>query len=205
MSSALTTTSYAMLSLLGVQPWSTYELTRQMDRSVGRFWPRATSKLYEEPKKLVEHGLAKARTEQVGKRPRTVYSITPKGRRALAEWMREPGDGPVLECEQLLKVAFAEHGTRDDALATLAATRAWAEERNQENKSAAEAYSSGTGPFQHRAAQGVLAGRFLTDFYRMVAEWSDWARDIVADWPDNPADAQPDPRALEETAQRADW
>jgi DNA-binding PadR family transcriptional regulator len=194
-----------MLSLLGVQPWSTYELTRQMDRSVGRFWPRATSKLYEEPKKLVEHGLAKARTEQVGKRPRTVYSITPKGRRALAEWMREPGDGPVLEYEQLLKVAFAEHGTRGDALATLAATRAWAEERNQENKSAAEAYNSGTGPFQHRAAQGVLAGRFLTDFYRMVAEWSDWARDIVAEWPDNPADAQPDPQALEETVRRADW
>src|SRR4051794_33638678 len=51
MSSArgLTTTSHAILGLLAIQPWSTYELTRQMDRSLGRFWPRAHSKLYEEP------------------------------------------------------------------------------------------------------------------------------------------------------------
>jgi DNA-binding PadR family transcriptional regulator len=205
LSSGLTTTSYAVLSLLAVQPWSTYELTRQMDRSVGRFWPRATSKLYEEPKKLVEHGLAKARTEQVGKRPRTVYAITPKGRRALAAWHQEPGDGPVLECEQLLKVAFAEHGTRADALATLAAARAWAQERNAENRAAADAYAAGAGPFQHRAAQGVLAGRFLTDFYRMVAEWSDWAGDQVDAWPDDPREATPDPKAVRETAERANW
>ena len=43
--SALTTTSYALLGLLSVKPWSTYELTQQMDRSLGRFWPRSTSKL----------------------------------------------------------------------------------------------------------------------------------------------------------------
>ena len=55
----LTTTSYAVLGLLAIKPWSSYELTQQMDRSLGRIWPRATSKLYEEPKKLVEHGFAR--------------------------------------------------------------------------------------------------------------------------------------------------
>ena len=45
----LSTTTYAILGLLAVQPWSTYELTRQMDRSLGRMWPRAQRKLYEEP------------------------------------------------------------------------------------------------------------------------------------------------------------
>src|SRR3954464_8690260 len=94
---SLTTTSYAILGLLAIQPWSTYELTRQMDRSLGRFWPRARSKLYEEPKKLVAAGLAVASDERVGRRPRTVYSITPAGRAALAEWLRTPGSGPVLE------------------------------------------------------------------------------------------------------------
>ena len=39
-------------ALLAVKPWSSYELTQQMDRSLGRVWPRAVSKLYEEPKKL---------------------------------------------------------------------------------------------------------------------------------------------------------
>src|SRR3989440_1164812 len=122
---SLTTTSYAILGLLAIKPWTTYELTQQMDRSLGRFWPRAQSKLYEEPKKLVAEGLARASKEAVGRRRRTVYAITPKGRRALAAWLTEPGAGPVLEFEQLLKVFFSENGTKADALATLAATAEW--------------------------------------------------------------------------------
>ena len=59
-----------------------------MDRSLGRFWPRAVSKLYEEPKKLVSHGLAQASTEHNGQRTRTMYAITAKGRQALASWSR---------------------------------------------------------------------------------------------------------------------
>jgi PadR family transcriptional regulator AphA len=201
----LTTTSYAILCLLGVKPWSTYELTQQMDRSLGRIWPRAASKLYEEPKKLVRAGLAEARDEPVGKRPRTVYSITPEGRRALAGWVAEPGAGPSLEFEQLLKLSFAEYGSRADALATLAATRAWAEERNVENRATGAAYLAGEGPFQERAAQNLLAGRFLTDYYRMVAEWADWAAGVVGDWPEDPASATPDDGEIRETVRRATW
>ena len=202
----LTTTSYAVLCLLGVkESWSTYELTRQMDRSLGRIWPRAVSKLYEEPKKLVAHGLASACQEQVGKRPRTVYSITDEGRRALAEWVAEPGAGPVLEFEQLLKITFSEFGSRSDALAAVEAARAWAEERNEENLATARAYLAGEAPFQRRAAQTMIGGRFLTDFYRMVAEWADWARHVVEQWPDDPRDAQPDVPEFEEIVRRADW
>ena len=90
----LTTTSYAILGLLAVKPWTTYELAQQMRRALGQFWPRAESKLYEEPKKLVAHGLARATKETTGKRPRTVYSITAKGRRAMAAWVPQPGAGP---------------------------------------------------------------------------------------------------------------
>lgn len=202
---ALTTTSYAILGLLAVRPWSTYELTRQMDRSLGRFWPRARSKLYEEPRKLVERGLATASDEQVGRRPRTVFTITPAGRRELAGWLAAPGAGPVLEFEQLLQLSFAEHGTRDDALATLAAARAWARERNTENLAVARAYAAGEGPFQRRAAQAMLAGAFLTDFYALVASWADWAGGIVEQWPEDPARAVADPAGLAEIARRADW
>lgn len=203
--SALTTTSYAILGLLAVQPWSTYELTRQMDRSLGRIWPRAKSKLYEEPKKLVDHGFASAVTERVGRRPRTVYTITDEGRHTLAAWLQEPGAGPVLEFEQLLKILFAEHGTKDDALATLAATREWAREQNAGNLDVGRAYLAGEGPFQHRAAQTLLAGAFLTDFYALVARWAEWATEQVEQWPDNPADAVPDHAAMEEAVRRADW
>src|SRR6476659_4673308 len=99
MAAPLTTTSYAILGLLAIKPWTTYELAQQMQRALGQFWPRAESKLYEEPKKLVAHGLARASSEMVGKRPRTIYTITAKGRRAMAAWVPAPstGDGPVLE------------------------------------------------------------------------------------------------------------
>jgi len=117
MAAALTSTSYAILGLLAVKPWTTYELAQQMDRALGRFWPRAESRIYEEPKKLVAHGLARATTEMVGKRRRTIYAITPKGRRALEQWVPTPGNGPTVEFEQLIKVFFAEHATKQDLLA----------------------------------------------------------------------------------------
>ena len=204
--SPLTTTSYAILGLLAVQPWSTYELTRQMDRSLGRIWPRAQSKLYEEPKKLVELGLAEASTERVGRRPRTVYAITEAGSAALAAWIQEPGAGPVIEFEQLLKLFFAEHGSRADALATLAGAREWARERNEDNVTAARQYQAGEGEFQHRAAQNLLVGAFLVEFYRMVADWSDWAAEQVEQWPDEPSKAAaPDPAVFEAMGRRARW
>lgn len=201
----LTTTSYAILSLLALRSWSTYELAQQMSRSLGRIWPRAESKLYEEPKKLVEHGLARARQEQVGSRPRTVYSITPAGRRALSTWMAEPAAGPVLEWEQLVKVVFAENGTRADTLARLAEARAWAVAQNEESLATARAYASGEAEFQERVAINLLGGGFLTEYYRLVAEWADWAAGIVGQWPDDPGQALPDEAALQRVVRRGAW
>src|SRR5215213_1522158 len=167
----LTTTSFAILGLLAIKPWTTYDLIRQVDRSLRRMWPRAQSKLYEEPKKRVAHGLARATDDPVGRRRRTRYTITAKGRRTLAAWLQQPGEGPVLEFEQLLKISFADNGTRADILANLAATRTWVLEQNEENLVTGRAYLEGRSEFQERAALNLLGGRFLTDFYLMVATW----------------------------------
>jgi DNA-binding PadR family transcriptional regulator len=192
-----------VLGLLAIRPWTTYELTRQMDRSLGRMWPRAVSKLYEEPKKLVAHGLARAEKEPVGRRPRTVYAITPKGRRLLAAWLAEPGEGPVLEFEQLVKVFYSEHGTTADLLATLTAARDWARARSAESQAVGEQYLSGAGPFPHRAPQQMLTARFLTDFYALVDSWARWASDIVHEWPDDPGRAHADAAEIQEIVRRA--
>ena len=79
----LSTTSYAVLGLLALRPWSTYELAQQVSKSLSSWWPRTERQLYEQPKILVDHGLATATTEMVGRRPRTLYDITPAGRVAL--------------------------------------------------------------------------------------------------------------------------
>jgi DNA-binding PadR family transcriptional regulator len=181
----MTTTSYAILGLLAVQPWTTHELVQQVDRSLRRIWPRAQSKLYEEPKKLVAHGFARATDDSVGRRRRTKYTITAAGRRALAAWLQEPGDGPIIEFEQLLKISFADGGTKADVVANLAAARAWVIDQNEENLATAEAYREGRGAFPERAALNQLAGRFLTDFYVMVANWVDWASELIDDWPED--------------------
>ena len=200
MAPALTPTSYAILGLLALKPWTTYELAQQMDRALGRFWPRAESRLYEVPKKLVAHGLARASSETVGKRPRTIYTITPKGRRALAKWVPAPGDGPVLEFEQLIKVFFAEHATKADLLATLAGIRERSEQQLGANAQVPQAYLGGTGPFPERLPWLILVGQFLIDFYVMVERWADWAREIVETWPDDLATAPPDWTTLETQA-----
>jgi PadR family transcriptional regulator, regulatory protein AphA len=199
----LTTTSYAILGLLAVKPWTTHELVRQVDRSLRRIWPRAQSKLYEEPKKLVAHGLARATDDSIGRRRRTRYTITAKGRRALAAWLQQPGDGPLLEFEQLVKISFADSGSRADVLTNLAATRLWVLEQNVESLAAGRAYLEGSGPFPERAALNLLAGRFLTDFYVMMARWVHWATDVVERWPDDVRDAPYDREAAAEAVELA--
>jgi PadR family transcriptional regulator, regulatory protein AphA len=192
-----------VLGLLAASPWSSYELTRQMDRSLGRIWPRAASKLYEEPKKLVAHGLARASSQQAGRRTRTVYAITAKGRRAMAAWLQTPGEGPVLEFEQLMKIFLAENGIKTDALATLAATMRWAQARSAESLAVGQQYLDGKGPFPERLAQLELTGRFLSDLYAIVGDWARWAEGIVETWPEDPRQAHPDLSAIEETVRRA--
>jgi PadR family transcriptional regulator, regulatory protein AphA len=200
MAPALTSTSYAILGLLAVKPWTTYELAQQMDRALGRFWPRAESKIYEEPKKLVAHGLAEATAEMVGKRSRTIYTITAQGREALAEWVPTPGSGPTIEFEQLIKVFFAEHGTRDDLLATLASVHHWSGERLGAGAAVPQAYLDGRGPFPERLPWLLLVGQFLVDFHLMVERWAEWASEIVTEWPDDLSAATPDRAALERQA-----
>lgn len=199
----LNATSFAMLGMLAIRPWSTYELAKHVDRSLRPLWPRARSNLFNEPKKLVSHGLATALEEVVGRRPRTVYTITPRGRRALRRWLAEPGEGPSLEFEQLLKLFFADQGTKREALRTVSDIRAWAGGRTDENIAVARSYLSGTGPFPERAAVLALVGRFHTDFADMVAAWADWAASTIAAWPDSPRRAEPDWTVMQQLAARA--
>ena len=200
----LTTTSYAILGLLALRPWTTYELAQQMQRTLNRVWPRARSKLYEEPKKLVAHGLATAAKDAVGRRPRTTYAITPAGRRALSAWLRSPGDdGVSIESEHLVKLVFADQGRSEDALATIDATRTWALAQLAVFAEAAGVYLAGEGEFRERTAVNVVGARFLVDFYSMVADWADWASEVAASWPEHPRDAEPDWELMADIARRA--
>jgi PadR family transcriptional regulator AphA len=195
-----TTTSYAILGLLAIQPWSTYELAVQMRRNLHYFWPRAESKLYEEPKRLVADGYAQARSEPVGRRRRTVYSITSKGRRALGRWLAEPAGETRLESETLVKAMFAPYGSKEDLLAHLRRLLDELEAKREQLRGIFEQYLAGEDPFPERVHVNVLCYRLLWEEASTTAAWAAWALSIVERWPDvkAPADRQELMRALEE-------
>ncbi|MPZ14976.1 MAG: PadR family transcriptional regulator [Chloroflexi bacterium] len=196
----LTTTSYAILGLLTVKEWTTYELAQQMEKSIGTYWPRAKSKIYEEPKKLVSQNLARARREKAGARARTVYSVTPKGRRAFQTWLQEPGAPPQLEFEALIKVFFAEQGMKEDLLATLERVDAWVQMRRRLGAEIARYLLSDRAEFPQRLHIIALTSRWQLEFTRAVEHWARWARDEVERWKtmDDPSVA--DTRHLEAQA-----
>ena len=121
-----------------------------------------------------------------------------------AGWLQEPGDGPALEFEQLLKIHFADSGTKADILVNLEAARTWVLEQNRDSLAAARAYLAGQGSFPERAALNQLGGRFLTDFDFTVARWAQWATEIVDGWPDDVRDAPFDVAAAQQAVDLAE-
>jgi hypothetical protein len=133
-----------------------------------------------------------------------MYSITAKGRRALADWVPTPGDGPVLEFEQLVKIFFAEHGSKADLLATLKTVEDWLGERARQSAGISQAYLAGEGQFPERLPWLILAGKFLEDFDVMVENWVRWATAVVERWPDDIRAATPDIATLNAMSRRND-
>ncbi len=203
MTTNLTATSYAILGLLAVRPYTTYELATQVERTVRRFWPRARSKLYEEPKKLVAGGLAEAELGATGRRPRTVYTITPAGRQALAAWLTTDSAEPSLESEHVLKIFYGDSGTTENLRHHLHGLRAWAATVAEHNVATGSYLLDRQPPYPDRLALLVLTGRFLDDYVEMVDRWAAWAEGMVVDWPDDPRRATPDRTELEGTVAQA--
>lgn len=179
----LTPTSYVLLGLLGVRSWTAYELAKQMERAVHYFWPRAERKLYDEVKNLVAHGLASAKKDRVGRRPRTVYAITPKGKGALREWLARESLPHALEFEAIAKIFFAEQGTKQELLANV---RSVQDEANQYldhlSHLARETVATRGGPFPDRAHVNVLTFTFGWAFADALLRWSYWAETEIEKW-----------------------
>ena len=181
----LTTTSYAILGHLALQPWTMCDLAQQMQRNVHFYFPRVESQIYAEPKKLVAAGLATSATEMQGKRARTIYSITDDGRRVLAEWLATPvSKGPLLEFEAVLRVMLAPFGTDEDLARTLRQTR---EDIQATILTVADRisdeYRDGRAPFQRYAQYRSIMHDFLLEFGQLIDDWAERAEERMARWP----------------------
>jgi PadR family transcriptional regulator AphA len=181
----LTSTSFVLLGLLGVRSWTAYELAKQMERAVHYFWPRAERKLYDEAKNLVAHGLATARKDSVGRRPRTVYAISAKGRRALRRWLARDNAPHALEFEAVAKIFFADQGTKQELLANVRSVHDEAGTYLEHlDHLAHETVGTSGGPFPERAHINVLTFTFGWAFANALLRWSKWAETEVERWSD---------------------
>jgi PadR family transcriptional regulator, regulatory protein AphA len=175
----VTTTSFAVLGLLALRPWSGYELTKQVQRSLRYFWPKSESLIYSEPPHLVDQGLAEVTREGRKK----VYAITPRGREALEEWLRSPVTPPELEFEAMLRLAFADQVSREDVLEAIGQSSAWARARYREAQAQVTEYLADGGPFPARLHLVALFADFYDVYLRAVINWCDRATEEVSSWP----------------------
>ena len=181
----LTTTSYAILGVLAIRPWSAYDLTRYMRTSaVRRCWPRTESRLYAEPKNLVAHGFARATREYTGRRSRTVYSITRAGRKALARWMGERAARWETEDEALLKMLLADHGTPEQLLATIRGAMQDLHETVTTMMEISERVVAGQALLPERLHVTALAARHGVGTGRRRYEFLKWAEEWARTWDD---------------------
>jgi PadR family transcriptional regulator AphA len=179
----MTTSSYAVLALLDLQPWTGYELTQQAQRSLRYAWPKSERLLYSEPKKLVDHGYATSHTEVTGKRTRTVYEITDEGRDALGGWSGSKTQRPRIEVEALLRLLFADHGSLEDVLGALDELEADIGEYHDAIVELMGTYLDAGHPFPERTHLSVLFATFQIEMFKSMERWIEFARGEIDQWP----------------------
>jgi DNA-binding PadR family transcriptional regulator len=178
-----TATSYALLGLLAMRPWSSYELVKQMGRALHHVLPRAESNVYAEAKRLVVDGLATAEEATTGRRRRTTYTISDAGRAALDAWLRTPARQTSLESEALVKLLFATTLPLADTLRHIEAFGAEADRSQGPWAAIAEEYLDDRGLFPERLHVNTLFWVFQARYAAMQADWARWAAAFVATWP----------------------
>jgi DNA-binding PadR family transcriptional regulator len=180
----LSPNAYAILGLLAARPWSAYELARHMKTSSNlRFvWPRAESKIYQAPKDLEAAGYAKSRKERSGARERTVYRITPAGRRALAHWLSVPAPPASFELEFALKIAYATASDIEQLRETLARGRQRRSEWLHQAVAGTEALLEDGFAVPERIHTAALVAELVARLATALGEWGEWAQAAVSDW-----------------------
>jgi PadR family transcriptional regulator, regulatory protein AphA len=200
---ALSPTSYALLGQLALRPWSVYEMTRNVGRTLHWFWPRAESVLYDETKRLATLGLATTEREPGRRgRPRTVYAITAEGRDVHAGWLAMAPGGSTLHDESLLRVHLAPYGTKEDLVRAIEAARDRAEALLRQAIVIGTEFAEERHQFQDQVHIRGLLFDALWTFGLGMYFWAERSLVEVARWTDIDGDDPARRRAVERIRER---
>lgn len=172
-----TSTSYVVLGLLSLRPWSAYELAQQSERTLRWVFPRAERAVYLEVKRLVRMGWATAEEEATGRRTRKVYSITEAGREALTAWMNDASEVNARVSSDVLLRIFLADQSPPGALGN--AIRAVGDQAEVHLRRMVEMAATPS-PFPERAATNLLALSFLAEVHAAIRSWAATAEQALA-------------------------
>ena len=184
MEDRLTTTSYAVLAQVAVHPWSSYELARQRVRYFRYVWPRAESAIYREVKRLSAMGLLAGERVYVGKRARTVYSITEEGRAALRDWLSTPVSPFAMDFEAMIRLFVAPLGTKEQIVTTLGQVRDDAREMLRFGGEVKQEFLEGIAITQDQVHIRALAVDFFISLLTTVDAWAARTLEEIESWED---------------------
>lgn len=127
---ALKTSSFLILALVRGGLSSGYTIKKFIqEQRMEVFWATTFAQIYPELADLEEGGYLSSRDDPHGARQRRAYELTPEGEQALMSWLREPSIPPMeLRDEGLLRLAFADHLPREEAIELVRRLRARAED-----------------------------------------------------------------------------
>ena len=113
---------YAILGLLDGQELHGYRIKAAFEERVGPLWPLNFGQIYQTLKDLRRRGLVEGRFDRgTGHVGRWVYTITAKGRRALATWLgRSPRRPQPARDEMLIRLLVLEGKAAEARLTQLA-------------------------------------------------------------------------------------
>lgn len=177
-----TTTTYALLGLLALRPWTGYELTQQARRSLRFAWSRSEANLYSEQQRLVRLGWASVTKESRGRRTRNRYEITKKGRNALRAWLRTEPETPTLAIEGIIRIFFADQGDVEDLARSIRKTGDLAGAAISDMCDFVEDYLETGGPFPERLHLISLAADLVTDLLSRIESFTHEVSKEVDGW-----------------------
>jgi len=160
--------SYEILGLVGSSGAGPHDLRAMAQRGRILDWA-GESRYYVEPKRLAKLGYLEARTEPGKTRPRTVYTLTDKGLKALKEWARTPVHFTPVKSEVLVRILIADlvgEATTRESVATLRADIADLSERLSVTEEGAES-------LPHRRKYLLLVTGFLRELLDLHLELVD--------------------------------
>ncbi|GAB4538141.1 MAG: hypothetical protein Tsb0010_17080 [Parvularculaceae bacterium] len=107
----------ALATVKKYAPCTPYKVREAFRASPSDVWSGSAGAIYPLMRRLEAEKLVTAKSETVGKRPRRLYALTPKGERALKSWLTDVDRGASIGFDPLRTRLFFAEFYDPDALA----------------------------------------------------------------------------------------